>query len=43
MTDPLPLLQVDDLVRDFDYRPATSVETGVARFVDWYKDYYGVS
>ena len=24
------------------YRPKTSVEVGVARFVDWYRDYYGV-
>jgi UDP-glucuronate 4-epimerase len=34
---------VDDLVRDFDYRPATPIEVGVQRFVDWYLDYYGVS
>jgi UDP-glucuronate 4-epimerase len=31
---------VADLVRDTGYMPATSVETGVARFVDWYRDYY---
>ncbi|HEB80565.1 MAG TPA: NAD-dependent epimerase/dehydratase family protein, partial [Chromatiales bacterium] len=31
---------VEDLVRDVGYRPATSVETGIARFVDWYRDYY---
>jgi UDP-glucuronate 4-epimerase len=33
---------VDDLVRDVDYKPATSVEDGVARFVDWYREYYKV-
>ncbi len=33
---------VDDLVRDFDYRPNTPVEEGVRRFVDWYREYYGV-
>ena len=33
---------VDDLVRDVDYKPATSVEDGVARFVEWYRDYYRV-
>jgi UDP-glucuronate 4-epimerase len=33
---------VSDLVRDFDYRPNTTVEEGVRRFVEWYKDYYGV-
>lgn len=25
---------------DFDYRPQTTVEQGIARFVDWYRDYY---
>jgi UDP-glucuronate 4-epimerase len=24
------------------YRPVTPVEEGVRRFVDWYRDYYGV-
>ena len=33
---------VSDLVRDTGYRPDTSVEQGVARFVDWYRSYYGV-
>jgi len=33
---------VDDLVREFDYKPDTSVEEGVARFVEWYRDYYQV-
>jgi UDP-glucuronate 4-epimerase len=33
---------VADLVRDVDYRPATSVEDGVARFVDWYREFYRV-
>ena len=33
---------VSDLVRDVDYKPDTSVEDGVARFVDWYRDYYQV-
>jgi UDP-glucuronate 4-epimerase len=34
---------VDDLVRDLDYRPSTPIEVGIQRFVDWYLDYYGVS
>ena len=33
---------VADLVRDVDYLPATSVEDGVARFVDWYREFYRV-
>jgi len=33
---------VSDLVRDVGYQPATSVEDGVSRFVDWYREYHGV-
>ena len=33
---------VEDLVNDVGYRPATPVETGVARFVDWYLDYHQI-
>jgi len=33
---------VSDLVRDVDYKPDTSVETGIANFVEWYRDYYKV-
>ncbi|WP_291174442.1 NAD-dependent epimerase [Hyphomicrobium sp.] len=33
---------VTDLVRDVGYRPATRLEDGIARFVDWYRDYYRV-
>ena len=31
---------IDGLVNDVGYRPATTVEVGVRRFVDWYLDYY---
>jgi UDP-glucuronate 4-epimerase len=31
---------VEDLVRDVGYKPATPVEEGVRRFVDWYVGYY---
>ena len=34
--------EVSDLVRDTGYKPDTAVETGIARFVDWYRGYYGV-
>jgi UDP-glucuronate 4-epimerase len=33
---------VDDLVRDVDYKPATTVEEGVSRFVKWYREYYKI-
>jgi UDP-glucuronate 4-epimerase len=31
---------VDDLVRDVGYKPATPVEEGVRRFIEWYVGYY---
>lgn len=34
---------VDDLVRDFGYRPGTPLEEGVRRFVEWYREYHKVS
>jgi UDP-glucuronate 4-epimerase len=34
---------VDALVEDIGYRPSTSIEVGVRRFVDWYKNYYGIA
>lgn len=33
---------VDDLVSDVGFKPSTPIEKGLGRFVDWYKDYYGV-
>ena len=33
---------VSDLVREVSYRPETTVEEGIGRFVDWYRDYYAV-
>ena len=33
---------VEDLVRDVGYKPATTVEEGIKAFVDWYRDYYKV-
>jgi UDP-glucuronate 4-epimerase len=32
---------IDDLVREVGYRPATPVEVGVKKFVEWYVGYYG--
>jgi UDP-glucuronate 4-epimerase len=33
---------VDALVEDVDYKPDTPIEVGVKRFVDWYREFYGV-
>ena len=32
---------VSDLVKEFDYKPNTSVKEGIANFAQWFSDYYG--
>jgi UDP-glucuronate 4-epimerase len=39
---PATYADVTDLTRDMDYTPDTSIEQGIANFVDWYRDYYAV-
>lgn len=31
---------IDDLVKDFGFKPSTSLNDGIERFVEWYKEYY---
>ncbi len=31
---------VDDLMREVDFKPATHIEDGIGRFIDWYLEYY---
>jgi UDP-glucuronate 4-epimerase len=31
---------IDDLTRDVDFRPQTSIEDGIREFVAWYRDHY---
>ncbi len=38
---PKTYADIDDLMRDTGFRPSTPVESGIARFVDWYRKYYG--
>jgi UDP-glucuronate 4-epimerase len=33
---------VENLIEDVGYQPSTSIEVGVRRFVDWYRNYYRV-
>tara|TARA_B100000029_G_scaffold424048_2_gene431572 strand:- start:1234 stop:2280 length:1047 start_codon:yes stop_codon:yes gene_type:complete len=33
--------EIADLERDTGFRPCTSIEDGVARFIEWYREYYG--
>ena len=39
---PATFADVDDLIRDVDFKPATPIETGVANFVEWYREYHSV-
>lgn len=34
---------VSELERDFDFRPNTPIEVGLARFVEWYREYHKIS
>ena len=38
---PATYADVDDLIRDVGFKPATSIEDGIKRFVEWYKGYHG--
>jgi UDP-glucuronate 4-epimerase len=37
---PATYADVDDLARDFSFKPETSIQTGISRFVQWYREYY---
>jgi UDP-glucuronate 4-epimerase len=39
---PATFADVDDLVRDIDFKPSTRIEDGIRNFVNWYREYYKV-
>ncbi|OGP51016.1 MAG: capsular biosynthesis protein CpsI [Deltaproteobacteria bacterium RBG_13_43_22] len=39
---PATYADVDDLTKAVGFKPAVSIENGIQKFVDWYKDYYKV-
>jgi UDP-glucuronate 4-epimerase len=39
---PKTFADVDDLAADVGFAPNTPIEEGIARFVEWYRAYYGV-
>ena len=39
---PATCANVDDLEREVGFRPATSIETGIRNFVEWYQQFYNV-
>jgi UDP-glucuronate 4-epimerase len=36
---PSTCADVDDLMREFGFRPGTAIEDGIARFIAWFRDY----
>jgi UDP-glucuronate 4-epimerase len=39
---PSTYADVDDLVRDVGFKPSTSIEEGIRKFVEWYRSYYQI-
>ncbi|MGZ3607792.1 MAG: NAD-dependent epimerase [Syntrophales bacterium] len=39
---PSTYADVDDLMKDVSFKPATTIEDGIRRFIEWYRDYYRV-
>lgn len=39
---PVTYANVDELINDIDFKPNTSIEEGISKFVSWYKDYYSI-
>lgn len=39
---PATFANVDDLMREVGFRPATPIAEGIARFIDWYRSYHRV-
>jgi UDP-glucuronate 4-epimerase len=39
---PMTYADVDDLVADVGFKPATTIETGIAKFIEWYREYFHV-
>ncbi|MBN2283120.1 MAG: NAD-dependent epimerase [Deltaproteobacteria bacterium] len=38
---PETFADVDDLMETVEYRPRTTIEEGLGKFIDWYREYYG--
>jgi len=37
---PATYADVDDLISDVGFKPSTSIEEGISKFVEWYREYY---
>lgn len=39
---PATYADVEDLIADVGYKPETKIEDGIAKFVEWYRDYFKI-
>jgi nucleoside-diphosphate-sugar epimerase len=39
---PVTYADVSELENDFGFKPSTSLEEGLGKFADWYKNFYKV-
>ncbi len=37
---PATYADVDDLINDVGFKPSTPLKVGIARFIEWYENYY---
>jgi UDP-glucuronate 4-epimerase len=39
---PATYADIDDLMKDVSFKPSTTIEDGIRRFIEWYREYYKV-
>jgi UDP-glucuronate 4-epimerase len=39
---PATYADVDDLIADVGFKPATPITTGIQKFIEWYREYYKI-
>ena len=39
---PVSHADVNDLIKDLDYKPNTPIQDGINKFIDWYLDFYNI-
>lgn len=39
---PATFADVEELMKEVDFKPATPIEVGVSNFIEWYREYYNV-
>lgn len=37
---PATYANIDDLISDVGFKPSTSIQEGIQKFIAWYQDYY---